>query len=111
MLCIFIISVADAVFTYEGSKTMSVHKTDIANILGWCICGLTISTNLWATCLIFIRTWQHRRLLRSQFGKDNATSKAESALVFLVESGAVYLCIWVHFNRPHYLTSGLILPS
>jgi hypothetical protein len=52
---------------------------------------------------------QHRRVLRSQFGKETATSKAESVLAFLVESGAFYLCIWVHFDRLLYLTSGLIL--
>ena len=31
-------------------------------------------------------------------------------LVFLVESGALYFCIWVHFNRLLYLTSIVILP-
>ncbi|KAI0252412.1 hypothetical protein BJV78DRAFT_1352428, partial [Lactifluus subvellereus] len=97
MLCTLVTSAAGAVLTYEGSKTISVRKTHMIDILGWCICGLTIITNLWATCLIFIRAWQHRRLLRSQFGKENATSKAESALVFLIESGALYLCIWLTF--------------
>ncbi|KAI0252429.1 hypothetical protein BJV78DRAFT_356052 [Lactifluus subvellereus] len=57
MLCTLVISVADAVFAYEGSKTK--RKADIVNtrVLRWCICGLTISTNLWATCLLFIRAW------------------------------------------------------
>ena len=54
---LLVISVASAVFTYEGSKTMSVHTTDTSYILRWCICGLTIGTNLWSTCLLFIRVW------------------------------------------------------
>ncbi|KAI0252406.1 hypothetical protein BJV78DRAFT_353779 [Lactifluus subvellereus] len=109
MLCTLVISVASAIFTYEGYKTKSVRKTDISNILRWCICGLTISTNLWATCLLFIRAWQHRRLLRSQFGKENATSKAESALVFLIESGALYLCIWLTFITVAAVASPAVL--
>ncbi|KAH9971921.1 hypothetical protein BGW80DRAFT_1317215 [Lactifluus volemus] len=44
---------------------------------------------------MFIRAWQHRRFLRSIFDNENAKSKAEKTLFFLVESGAIYLCIWV----------------
>ncbi|KAI0252404.1 hypothetical protein BJV78DRAFT_353723 [Lactifluus subvellereus] len=97
MLSTLAISVASAVFAYEGSETNSVRKTDISYTLRWCAWGLSISTNAWATCLIFILAWEYRRFLRSQFGKENATSKAESALAFLVESGALYLCIWLTF--------------
>ncbi|KAI0252408.1 hypothetical protein BJV78DRAFT_1360933 [Lactifluus subvellereus] len=97
ILCTLVISVASAAFAYEGFKTKSVRKTDISYTLRWYVWGLTISTNVWATFLIFIRAWEHRRFLRSQFGKENATSKAESVLAFLVESGALYLCIWLTF--------------
>ncbi|KAI0252400.1 hypothetical protein BJV78DRAFT_353123 [Lactifluus subvellereus] len=97
ILCTLAISIASAVFIYEGSRTNSVRKTDMSRILRWSICALTIGTNLWATCLIFIRTWQQRRFLRRRFGDENATGKAESALGFLVESGAFYLCIWLTF--------------
>jgi hypothetical protein len=39
---------------------------------------------------------QHRRFLRSLLDEESAKSKAEKALAFLVESGVIYLCIWVH---------------
>jgi hypothetical protein len=39
---------------------------------------------------------QHRRFLRSLLDKENAKSKAEKALAFLVESGVIYLCILVY---------------
>ena len=61
-----------------------------------------------ALCNGFSR--QHRRFLRSQFGNENGSSRAESALALLVESGAFYFCIWVHFNCLLYLTSILTLP-
>ena len=32
-------------------------RNDMSLILGLCVYGLTVSTNLWATCLIFIRAW------------------------------------------------------
>ena len=54
---LLVISVASAVFTYESTIIQSVPETDVAYILVWCIFGLTISTNIWSTCLIFIRAW------------------------------------------------------
>ncbi|KAI0252426.1 hypothetical protein BJV78DRAFT_355846 [Lactifluus subvellereus] len=97
LLSTLVLSVAAAATSYKDSVTKSVRKTDTSHTLKWCIWGFTISTNLWATCLIFIRAWQHRRFLRRQLGKENATSKAERGLIFLVESGALYLCLWVTF--------------
>ncbi|KAI0252392.1 hypothetical protein BJV78DRAFT_352787 [Lactifluus subvellereus] len=97
ILSTLVISVASATFAYEGFTTKSVRKTDTSYALKWSIWCLTTSTNFWATALIFIRAWQHRRFLRSQFGKESSTSKAESTLAFLVESGALYLCIWLTF--------------
>jgi hypothetical protein len=54
---LLVISVASAVFTYESTMAQSVRETDVTYILVWCIFGLTISTNFWSTCLIFIRAW------------------------------------------------------
>ena len=51
------LSVAAAVTSYEGSITKSVRKTETSYTLKWFLWGFTISTNLWATCLIFIRAW------------------------------------------------------
>ncbi|KAI0269759.1 hypothetical protein BC834DRAFT_967501 [Gloeopeniophorella convolvens] len=59
--------------------------------------GLIILTNLWATGLIFIRAWQHRLFLRSLMGKSTPRTRAEKAVAFLIESGAIYLCIWITF--------------
>ncbi|KAI0252399.1 hypothetical protein BJV78DRAFT_1352418 [Lactifluus subvellereus] len=97
ILSTLVTSVASAAFAYEGLTTKSVLKMNKSFTLKWFMGGLTIGTNLWATCLIFIRAWQHRRFLRSQFGKESATTKAESTLAFLVESGALYLCVWLTF--------------
>ncbi|KAH9970964.1 hypothetical protein BGW80DRAFT_519079 [Lactifluus volemus] len=90
------------------SDTIITHSMRHANTgkdFAWAILGLTVGTNLWATSLMFIRAWQHRRFLRSVFDKENAKSKAETALAFLVESGAIYLCIWVAYIT--MLASGL----
>jgi len=65
--------------------------------LEWAIWFLTVGTNLWATGLIFIRAWQHRRFLRSLSIKETSRSNADKALTFLVESGAIYLCIWIAY--------------
>ncbi|KAI0252411.1 hypothetical protein BJV78DRAFT_1352427 [Lactifluus subvellereus] len=92
-----VFSVAGLVLAYEGFTTHSAYKANMSYILKWILWGFTISTNLWATCLIFIRAWQHRRSLHSQFSNKSATSKTESALAFLVESGALYLCLWLTF--------------
>ncbi|KAI0252424.1 hypothetical protein BJV78DRAFT_355488 [Lactifluus subvellereus] len=98
-----------AAFAYEGMTTKSVRKMTMSYTLKWCIWGFTISTNLWSTCLIFIRAWQHRRFLRSQFSNGNGPSKAESALAFLVESGAFYFCIWLTFVLVAVLNSPVVL--
>lgn len=36
--------------------------------------------------------------MRSLYIKSTSTSNTEKSLAFLVESGALYLCIWVHSN-------------
>jgi len=109
LLSTLVLSVAAAATSYEGSITKSVRKIDTSYTLKWFLWGFTISTNLWATCLIFIRAWQHRRFLRHHFGKENATSKAERGLIFLVESGALYLCIWVTFIITAVVASPVVL--
>ena len=53
---LLVTSVAGVVLRYDSSITKSV-RNDMSLILGLCVYGLTVSTNLWATCLIFIRAW------------------------------------------------------
>jgi len=97
LVCTFGISVVSAVIYYQGALKHSKSAETVTQCLGWTIWGLTIGTNLWATGLISIRAWQHRRLLRSLYIKSTITSNAEKSLAFLVESGALYLCIWIAY--------------
>ncbi|KAI0264656.1 hypothetical protein BC834DRAFT_1042207 [Gloeopeniophorella convolvens] len=82
-------SVTSAVLTFKGAGG------DISARLGYSVWGLSILTNLWVTASICIKAWQHRHFLRSLMGKSTPRTRAEKALAFLIESGAIYLCIWV----------------
>jgi len=104
-----VFSVVGLGFAYEGFTRNLVYDKHMSYTLKWVLWGFTISTNLWATCLIFVRAWQHRRSLHCQFSNESATSKAESALAFMVESGALYLCIWLTFVILAALTSPAVL--
>ncbi|KAI0269770.1 hypothetical protein BC834DRAFT_569945 [Gloeopeniophorella convolvens] len=83
------------VFKSKSISRGTWQEDNIMNWLGWLICGFTVLTNLWATGLICVRAWQHRRFLRSLMGKSTPRTRAEKALAFLIESGVIYLCIWV----------------
>ncbi|KAH9980371.1 hypothetical protein BGW80DRAFT_1556939 [Lactifluus volemus] len=95
LVCIFVFTIVDLIFMSGGLITYLMHHENTGNAFMWAILGFIVGTNLWATSLMFIRAWQHRRFLRSVFGNENAKSKAEKTLSFLVESGAIYLCYWV----------------
>lgn len=95
LVCTLILSVAGAVFVYLSDDYESKREGSVSRYLGWTVWGFSVGTNLWATSLICIRTWQHRIALRSLFGKETAISTAEKLLIFMVESGVLYLCIWV----------------
>ncbi|KAI9438516.1 hypothetical protein H4582DRAFT_176202 [Lactarius indigo] len=95
LVCTLVLSAAGAAYLYIGTEYESERASAISRYLGWTIWGLSVGTNLWATSLIYIRIWQHRQFVRSLLGKGTATRTAEKVLVFTVESGALYLCIWV----------------
>ncbi|KAH9969509.1 hypothetical protein BC827DRAFT_3966 [Russula dissimulans] len=99
LVCNIGISVASAVIYYQNSlkHSNSSSAETIIRCLQWSASGLTIGTNLWATCLIFIQAWQQRRILRSLYAKSSIRSKTEKTLAFFVESGALYLCIWIAY--------------
>jgi len=97
LMCTFVTSVAAATYFYKGASEHSAHYITMSRYFGWSIWGFSVGTNLWATGLIFIRTWQHRRFLRSLMGKATIATNTEKALAFLVESGALYLCIWAAY--------------
>ncbi|KAI0269773.1 hypothetical protein BC834DRAFT_1014011 [Gloeopeniophorella convolvens] len=95
MLGTIAVSVADANITFKSPTTDTWQEVQISDRLGYCIWGFTILTNLWATGLICIKTWQHRRFIRSLMGKSTQRTRAEKALAFLIESSSIYLCIWI----------------
>ncbi|KAI0300366.1 hypothetical protein BC826DRAFT_992902 [Russula brevipes] len=97
LVCTLITSVVGATYYYKSSLGRSKHDRVLSHYFGWTIWTLTVGTNLWATSLIFIRTWQHRRFLRSLCVKEAITTSTEKALAFMVESGALYLCIWITY--------------
>jgi len=85
----------DSYRVVSGDVIINNRSITIRKFLVWSVAFSTIGTNLWATGLIFIRAWQHRRLLRSLGAKGTFRSNTEKTLAFLVESGALYLCIWI----------------
>ncbi|KAI9510615.1 hypothetical protein F5148DRAFT_1178552 [Russula earlei] len=103
LVCTLGVTVASIIDFYESFRN---PHSKILQILGmyfeWSTCGFTVVTNLWATGLIFIRAWQHRCALRSLCVKETFTSNAEKALAFLVESGALYLCLWIAYTSASF---------
>ncbi|KAH9959422.1 hypothetical protein BC827DRAFT_502912 [Russula dissimulans] len=107
LLCTLAINVTSAIYLYESIKVAETNSTevkfglkssfefDLSMRLEWSTWCLTFGTNLWATSLIFVRAWQHRRFLKLLSGKETLTRNAEKALAFLIESGAFYLFIWL----------------
>ncbi|KAH9003306.1 hypothetical protein EDB86DRAFT_2826481 [Lactarius hatsudake] len=89
-----VLSAAGAAYLYIGIEYESERDSAMSRYLVWTIWGLSVGTNIWATGLIYIQIWQHRQFIRSLLGKGTATSTAEKVLIFMVESGALYLCIW-----------------
>ncbi|KAI9462392.1 hypothetical protein BJY52DRAFT_145100 [Lactarius psammicola] len=100
LVCTFVLSTAGAACVHvetEYDLYESGRDGGVSHYLEWTVWGLSVGTNLWATGLICIRTWQHRQYVRSLLGKGTVTSTAEKILIFMVESGALYLCIWVAY--------------
>ncbi|KAH9972423.1 hypothetical protein BGW80DRAFT_372330 [Lactifluus volemus] len=97
LVCTVVFTIVDLIYETDGLITHSMRYVNTGTAFGWAIWGLTIGTNIWATSFMFIRAWQHRRFLRSVLDKENAKSKAEKTLAFLVESGVIYICILVAY--------------
>ncbi|KAH9980363.1 hypothetical protein BGW80DRAFT_1556934 [Lactifluus volemus] len=97
LVCMLVATIVGATYVSDGIIIKSIRVRHTGHAFTWIIWGLTVGTNLWATSFMFIRAWQHRRFLRSVLNEENTKSKAEKTLAFLVESGAIYLCIWVAY--------------
>ncbi|KAI0261629.1 hypothetical protein BC834DRAFT_461591 [Gloeopeniophorella convolvens] len=99
-------SAAGAVLTFKSASSGRWQEVDIDDTLGYTTFSLTILINLWATSLIWIKAWQHRRFIRSLMGKSTPRTRVEKALTFIIESGALYLCIWVTYIVIHVTCPG-----
>ncbi|KAI0319687.1 hypothetical protein OF83DRAFT_1169974 [Amylostereum chailletii] len=65
------------------------------NTLGVVAFALSLTTNLWSTCLIGFKAWRHRQLVKDHLRVGNRRTRAEKALALLVESGTIYCLLWV----------------
>ncbi|KAH9969512.1 hypothetical protein BC827DRAFT_1372325 [Russula dissimulans] len=114
LVCTFGTTIASVVNFFNIFQVQSGHiimnkGTSTSTTLLSSAAFFTIGTNLWATGLIFIRAWQHRRVLRSLGVKGTFRSNTEKTLAFLVGSGVLYLCIWVRSNPLTVLHESLYL--
>ncbi|EIM89508.1 uncharacterized protein STEHIDRAFT_108230 [Stereum hirsutum FP-91666 SS1] len=59
--------------------------------------GMTLFTNIWATAMIALKAWSHRKLIYSteKRWKTRTTTLIQGVMLLLVESGALYCAIWV----------------
>ncbi|ETW83470.1 hypothetical protein HETIRDRAFT_458772 [Heterobasidion irregulare TC 32-1] len=55
----------------------------------------SMATNAAATVLIAWRAWMHRRYLKEMLGASTGKTRVQKVLVLLVESGAIYLAVWI----------------
>ncbi|KAG7097992.1 hypothetical protein E1B28_005300 [Marasmius oreades] len=55
--------------------------------------GISLATNAVSTSFIAIRAWQHRQLMKLNFGARK--SRSQKVLIILVESGFIYCLFWM----------------
>jgi len=96
LACTVGITLASAIYyCVKSDKVLFGEGVLPLEVLARALDFFVIGTNLWATSLVFIRAWQHKRLLRSLSVKQTIRSNTEKTLIFLVESGGIYLFIWI----------------
>ncbi|ETW81524.1 hypothetical protein HETIRDRAFT_426913 [Heterobasidion irregulare TC 32-1] len=77
-------------FAAGGSMNIGMYGLSIA----------TLGTNVVGTALIAYRAWQLRRQITSNIsGSQHPRTKVQKILIFLVESGALYVVIWGRLGR------------
>ncbi|KAI0059650.1 hypothetical protein BV25DRAFT_1063010 [Artomyces pyxidatus] len=104
MVGTFVSTCVSAAFTLRSRVTGSARDDDVGYYLGLAVWALTILTNIWATTLIAIRAWKHRRFVESMLGKGAIHSRAEAALLMLIESGVLYVFIWVAYETTYFVS-------
>jgi len=107
LVCTFVTTISSAIYFFNAfqvksgyvilNKELGSTAIRTSSALATAAAFFTIGTNIWATGLIFIRAWQHRRVLRSLGVKGTFRSNTEKTLAFLVESGVLYLFCWIAY--------------
>ncbi|KAK1215375.1 hypothetical protein PQX77_022022 [Marasmius sp. AFHP31] len=59
-------------------------------LIAW---GISLATNFVSTCLIAVRSWEHRQFLRKSAAMKG--TKSEKILIVLTESGFIYCLFWL----------------
>jgi hypothetical protein len=59
--------------------------------------GPILATNILSTALITIKAWQHQDVLLRHLDMSSAAMRVEKTFVMFIESGLVYLGIWVFY--------------
>ncbi|KZV64138.1 hypothetical protein PENSPDRAFT_757467 [Peniophora sp. CONT] len=85
---------ADTLATTWGSLALTFG----ANALGLAALFTSLASNVTATALIGLKAWLHRRRLTDQMAGFKRLTVAERVLVLLIESGALYICIWIFYS-------------
>ncbi|KAA1469615.1 hypothetical protein DENSPDRAFT_879063 [Dentipellis sp. KUC8613] len=83
--------------TVAGASSADGQAAIYLAVASW---GLTILSNIWLLFLTAWRTWKYRQCIRSKLTRGSTKTNAEKILVLLVESGALYLCLWARL-KPH----------
>ncbi|VDC06803.1 unnamed protein product [Peniophora sp. CBMAI 1063] len=79
------------------SKDIVVEPTFENNWLGVSTLCSSVASNAFATVAIGLKAWYHRHQLTKDFCAGTRRTRMEQALALLIESGAVYLSIWIAF--------------
>ncbi|KAE9400827.1 hypothetical protein BT96DRAFT_1018635 [Gymnopus androsaceus JB14] len=55
----------------------------------------TLATNLVSMFLITLKAWYHRKVIKTDFGEGNVSSRAMVVLTWVVESAVIYCVLWI----------------
>ncbi|KAI0315584.1 hypothetical protein OF83DRAFT_1061836 [Amylostereum chailletii] len=69
-------------------------QVDVFGIVGL---AMSLMANLWATSLIAVRAWSHRRSIKAHLNNGSRKTAVQSIMALLVESGILYCIVWAMF--------------
>ncbi|KAJ6606022.1 hypothetical protein DFH09DRAFT_1119076 [Mycena vulgaris] len=92
LLATLVTSLILFVFNVDTIQNGHHYETLTQNFLGtFCL----LVTNFTATGLIGYKLWYYRHNLKQYLNRGNRTTKVESVLVLLLESGGLYCAFWI----------------